>query len=321
MLTNVKTELIYYNTTKDFEFEFNLCAVCQMRLLTEVPSNKTEFLNSLAKSVSRSKVIIIITDINDEFTAMLASAINFSTENIDRDTYAVVTSKIQNIISGAVPLVTQNGYLGGFILECGPQSLIVLDTERKPRSEIMLSFVNQYIKDVSVYNYEIPDVPKNETVKPKYDDNTVTAAETSSSDTDLDIVSSSDNTDNSSNADDITAAKGVADTQSDSGESEPSEKADVKDDIFVAAKENIENRQPVNVDFNTTFGEYTDNTENSYTEPEAKTEKKVSVPILLLSIILLLLVAFIVYSLVIDPILSGNSVSQNFKDVFSFLFK
>ena len=35
MFQNVKVDIIYYDTSTDFELEFNLCGCCRMRLLTD----------------------------------------------------------------------------------------------------------------------------------------------------------------------------------------------------------------------------------------------------------------------------------------------
>ena len=57
MLYNLRSDIIYYKSGSDFELEFNLCGCCRMRLLTAKPSNKKTFVHSLARAVSRSRVI------------------------------------------------------------------------------------------------------------------------------------------------------------------------------------------------------------------------------------------------------------------------
>ena len=66
MNSNIKTEIIYYGLATDFEFEFNLCGCCNMRLLTSVADDKTELLKALQRSITRSRVILIIGNLNEE---------------------------------------------------------------------------------------------------------------------------------------------------------------------------------------------------------------------------------------------------------------
>ena len=45
MLYNLRSDIIYYKSSSDFELEFNLCGCCRMRLLTDKPSNKKAFVH------------------------------------------------------------------------------------------------------------------------------------------------------------------------------------------------------------------------------------------------------------------------------------
>ncbi|MEE1055109.1 MAG: hypothetical protein U0L36_04660, partial [Acutalibacteraceae bacterium] len=60
MFQIIKVDIIYYQTNTDFEMEFNLCGCCRMRLLTDNAPDKKTLVHSLARAVSRSRVIIIV---------------------------------------------------------------------------------------------------------------------------------------------------------------------------------------------------------------------------------------------------------------------
>ena len=66
MVSSVKTEIIYYCGPTDFEFEFNLNGSCHMRLLTSVANDNTSLLRALQRSITRSKIILIIGEIKGE---------------------------------------------------------------------------------------------------------------------------------------------------------------------------------------------------------------------------------------------------------------
>ena len=148
MIRNIKTDIIYYNSQKDFEFEFTLCAACRMRLLTDIAADNNSLLLSLSRSVSRSQIIILYADLTDDFIRTIAEAIGYNTEELDYDTYGITSYENRVSIENAVPLVTNEGRFGGLILESGPQSLIFISSDKAISKEIMKTYVYQYIKDV-----------------------------------------------------------------------------------------------------------------------------------------------------------------------------
>ena len=59
MIQNLKVDIIYHLTPSDFEMEFNMCGCCRMRLLNDKTTDKKSFIKSLARAVSRSRVIMV----------------------------------------------------------------------------------------------------------------------------------------------------------------------------------------------------------------------------------------------------------------------
>ena len=91
MLQNIKVDIIYYNTNTDFEMEFNLCGCCRMRLLTDKVPDKKTMVHSLARAVSRSRVIIIVGNLFGEsgVTEIAAKAIGGNVSLADNKTYGI----------------------------------------------------------------------------------------------------------------------------------------------------------------------------------------------------------------------------------------
>ncbi len=150
MAVNVKTDIIYYKIPTDFELEFNLCGCCQMRLLTDSVTDEKSFLTALARDVSRSRVIIIIGDLSEEGGIMksVANAVNIPLIPLDYESYNITDSKCKSIIKGAMPLTSHDGIFGGCVIECGPQTMIVLTNERSVQRPILKNLVQPYISDI-----------------------------------------------------------------------------------------------------------------------------------------------------------------------------
>lgn len=152
MIQNIKVDIVYFKTATDFEFEFNLGSCCHMRLLNDKANDKKSFVNSLARAVSRSQIIISCGPLfgEDGLIATAAAAINHGLQPIDNKTYGISSDDIIEVIEGAVPLVTPEGYFGGCIIESGSQSIIILTENRTLRKTIMKNLVHPYIEDISI---------------------------------------------------------------------------------------------------------------------------------------------------------------------------
>lgn len=150
MLYNLRSDIIYYKTNSDFELEFNLCGCCRMRLLTDKPSNKKAFVHSLARAVSRSRVILIAGALFGEESTIktVAQALGTETEITNNTKFNIATDDEIEIIKGSVPLVSADGLFGGCIIESGPQTMILLTDNKTLRKTLMTTLIHPYIAEL-----------------------------------------------------------------------------------------------------------------------------------------------------------------------------
>ncbi len=151
MISNLKVDIIYYKTPSDFELEFNLNGCCRMRILKEKVDDRRQLVTALARDVSRSKVIIIVTDLlgDKNGVELVSSAIGYKYETVDKPAYSIKSGDDIKAPHGCLPLVTKSGQYGGCIVECGKQSIILISSDRPLRHEIMRSYIHQYIFDIN----------------------------------------------------------------------------------------------------------------------------------------------------------------------------
>ncbi|MBR6573302.1 MAG: hypothetical protein IKK77_06275 [Clostridia bacterium] len=171
-MASIKLDVIYYKTQSDFEFEFNLSGCAGVRLFKEKIETPKALVTSLARDVARSRVIIVVADLTDENggVSVISKAIGLPLVAVEKETYNIASEGDCNLFKGATPLVTKNGVFVGFIAESGPQSIIVLTSNRALRHEIMDSYVHKYIFEVAqleAYNekYKAPVIAESETVE------------------------------------------------------------------------------------------------------------------------------------------------------------
>ncbi len=150
MLYNLRSEILYYKSSSDFELEFNLCGCCRMRLLTDKPTNKKAFVYSLARAVSRSRIILIAGPIFGEENTIeiVAQALGTETEIVNNESYNISSDEEISIIKGSIPLVASDGAFGGCIIESGPQTMILLTDNRTLRKTLMSNLIHPYITDL-----------------------------------------------------------------------------------------------------------------------------------------------------------------------------
>ncbi|MBE6782280.1 MAG: hypothetical protein E7540_06160 [Ruminococcaceae bacterium] len=149
-MSNLKLDIIYYNTSSDFEMEFNLSGCYRMRIFKDKIESKKQLVSALARDVSRSKVILVVTDLFGEDSAIptLSRAIGIPLISPNKEEFGITTTEEIVIPNSAVPLVTKTGIYGGFIIEKGQQSIIIVSNVRSLRHEIMKTYVHNYIFDV-----------------------------------------------------------------------------------------------------------------------------------------------------------------------------
>ena len=159
-MPNLKLDIIYYKTSSDFELEFNLSGCCRMRIFKDKVDSQKGLITSLARDVSRSSIILIVTDLFGENSGVetIAKAIGINLTVPNKAEYGIKTADDIKIPNGAVPLVTKSGIYGGCIIESGPQSIIIVSSVRSLRHEIMKTYVHNYVFDVAqlaAYNERI----------------------------------------------------------------------------------------------------------------------------------------------------------------------
>lgn len=159
-MPNLKLDIIYYKTSSDFELEFNLSGCCRMRIFKDKVDSQKGLISTLARDVSRSSIILIVTDLFGENSGVetVAKAVGLSLTAPNKAEYGIKTADDIKIPNGAVPLVTKSGIYGGCIIESGPQSIIIVSNVRSLRHEIMKAYVHNYVFDVAqlaAYNERI----------------------------------------------------------------------------------------------------------------------------------------------------------------------
>lgn len=150
MFQNIRVDIAYYKTGTDFEMEFNLCGCCRMRLLTDKAPDKKTLVHSLARAVSRSRVIIIVGNLfgADGIVNIAAGATGTKLCKADNKAYGISSDDEIEIINGSTPLVTPEGYFGGCIIEKGPQTMILLTENKNVRKSIMKNLIHPYIEEL-----------------------------------------------------------------------------------------------------------------------------------------------------------------------------
>lgn len=314
MVTNIKTEIIYYCGPTDFEFEFNLCGSCQMRLLTSTANDNASLLKALQRGISRSRVILIIGKLcgEDSIINLVSKSIGYTCEKIDTDVYEINSQEDLVIVKDSVPLITDSGEFGGCIIESGPQSMIFLSDDKKIRKEIMTNLVHGYIKDLS--QYPIQAAAKSETpvfTEPVSQEETV-IPETP------EIVEEI-NEEVKEEIEEVIEEELIPE--------ETQEKVIVEEVPITEPEEdpyNINNLMAENIteslDFNSDDVVYEDDEYDTPQKIHYNSTKALDILSLILSVIFLLTLAFMVYSFIYIPFVNEISIEENFINVFRFLF-
>lgn len=168
-MSNLKLDIIYYKTSTDFEMEFNLNGCCRMRIFKDKVETPKELVRTLARDVSRSKIVIVVTDLAGYENGMelVSNSIGLPLCPLDNDKFGVQNGDSIFLPKTAVPLINKSGIYGGCILESGPQSIILVSSVRALRHEIMKAYVHNYIFDIAqieAYNERMGSAVSAETI-------------------------------------------------------------------------------------------------------------------------------------------------------------
>lgn len=315
MFQNFKTDIIYYNTLTDFELEFNLCGCCgRMRLLNDKCSDKKTLLLSLSRAVSRSRVVIVTAPIfnGENIIGTIASAIGKETETINNNEFNIASEQEISIIKGSLPLVTPDGIFGGCIIESGPQSLIILTDNKPVRKALMKTLIHPYIEEIhtmetSSETEEEPvseELPGEEIVQ---DTNEIITEEPEEE------MPYSDNEEETDNETDGEQTEFILDSEPDDS---PDYYAEEFEDLYTEVtpkkhKNGVEDEDDGDYYYD---GDY-------FTEESPKKKSPIlSRWMLIISIIVLLAIAVLCFSIFYVPSTEGVSPANYVKDVFNTLF-
>ncbi len=349
MIQNIKVDLIYYATPSDFEMEFNLGGSCRMRLLTDKAEDRKAFLNSLSRAVGRSKVIITCGALfgNEGLINTVASAIGKNLVAADNKTYGINSDEEINIISGSVPLVTSDGIFGGCIIECGPQTIIMLTDSKSIKKQLLRDLIHPYISELSM----LPETPAavevapeetvEETVAEEIEEETVAeetaeeiTEETAEAEEAVAEVADQEATTEATveNEEEITeeiaqevseeTAREINEFITEESE-EDSEEAEIP--IFNIGMEDmhIEANAPKR-DAKSYYEYFVPNSEDDIFISEEEefdnqkpTSSKLNAPIIIIAVLLVLMLTVVAYFLFFIPLSSGQNVSEYINELFS----
>lgn len=122
-----------------------------MRIFKDKIDSAKELVNTLARDVSRSRIILIVTDLVGEKNGVeiVCSSIGYKYEPVNKEAHSIKNDENISAPAGSLPLVTKSGEYGGCILESGKQSIIIVSSDRALRHEVMRLYIHQYVFDIN----------------------------------------------------------------------------------------------------------------------------------------------------------------------------
>ncbi len=342
MFHNLKADIIYYKTATDFELEFNLCGCCRMRLLSDKMQDKKSFVHSLARAVSRSRVILIAGPLFDQdgTIKLVTDAIDTTTEIADSAAYGILGDEQIEIIKDSVPLVTPDGYFGGCIIESGPQSIILLTENKNIRKTIMKNLIHPYFEDL--YSAEtakpiVEEEPDNNEIIIDNDEN-----ETSEENNEEFAVNTLENTENfeviidsqkteeleeaeiesQENIDDLNNKIIINDDYILNDNDEDEDEEDDYETIDLVFEPSKSDHQTVKLPANQYLenpGFYEEDAEIYY-ETEKPRKSSLSLSVFIISLVLLIVIVVLCYCIFLVPAKTGISPVANLQEIFNTMF-
>ena len=148
MSKDVKIEVLYYKTPADVSLEFGLHGDYPLRLLSSSCDDIGTFFKGLKRAVSRSEIIITVGGYGeDNLPGFIARAVGKKCVIPNYRKNGIITETKYILPEDAIPLASKDKRFGGFLIECGPQTIISLTDDKKIRLEIVKKFVVQYITE------------------------------------------------------------------------------------------------------------------------------------------------------------------------------
>lgn len=328
MVQNLKVDIIYHMSPSDFEMEFNLSGCCRMRLLSGKTTDKKSFIKTLARDVSRSRVIIACGPLfgNDGLITTVGTAIGRGVALCDNKTYGIKEDQPIHIINGSTPLVTPDGYFGGCIIESGPQTIILLTENRAFRKMIMQNLIHPYIEEISYIPAKTTPVPS---PQPEPDP----IFETKTNDSEVYLTQPDDYSDTVDEpvveeklaVEDEHNIEFIMDEEPSAEETKPEieDPSPIFDNLFNSMYTEVETPQEIKSRYDEP---YTTSTSDSMfiaerqvddTKPEKKSASfGIDIAIVILVLLLLLSLLALVYLVVLRPVVSGISPVDYLNQIF-----
>lgn len=350
MFQNLKVDVIYHKTNTDFEMEFNLCGCCRMRLLTDKTPDKKTMVHSLARAVSRSRVILIIGNLFGEegIINIAAGAIGSRVVPADNKAYGISGEESIEIIDSSIPLVTSDGYFGGCIIESGPQTLILLSENKNIRKTVMKSLIHPYIEELCamelkekaesavtadseeapLFEMEEENVPEEQSEQTEPQDE-LTEEDSTEEEEEEEIPEETDSLDlifEDGEEDELDGDELVSDDDSEI------EMVNIGDSDF-PDEDGMVDSEMLFEDNTISMREFVRRNEDYYREKEMvkdlvtddeeiylEKRKSLNIPIFIISVLLLILIAVLCYCIFYIPSKDGVSASIYLNDIFNSLF-
>lgn len=329
MVQNLKVDIIYHLTASDFEMEFNLGGCCRMRLLNDKTTDKKGFVKSLARAVSRSRIIIACGPLfsADGLIATVAAAIGNGVTLCDNKTYGINSDEPIHIIKGSTPLVTSNGYFGGCIIESGPQTIILLTENKAFRKSIMQNLIHPYIEEISYIPSRTTPLPTGTPEPEPVFETAVTENENYLAQPEADEAEPDDLSPEQKPFDEHNIDF-IMDSEPDNADAPSAEEAEFApvDDSYNIMYAEVEKPEDINSRYSEPYSSSeSDNMFIASSEPDEKpidSRKKdgnlraMNIAIVILVLLLLLAILAIAYLIVLKPMTMGMSTVEYLKEIF-----
>ena len=333
MFQNIKVDNIFYKTPTDFEMEFNLSGCCRMRLLTDKAPDRIVLVNQMVRAVSRSRIIIVSGTLfgEDSIIETCSKAIGKPLAEIDNKQFGIDSDENISVIKDSVPLVSKEGIFGGCIIEQGPQTLILLTENKSIRKGIMQNLIHPYIQEIVASELVEKEEPAKEPVE-EITEESVEEIQEDITDTAEELPQESEEATEENEETEETAEETpepvnqlilddedfqIAATSEEPQEDyEPDENSN---DLYVETDKKgrgFKRADSYHIDYDSE-GYIIEQYEEDLPK---KSDKKLNISILVLSVVLLLVVAVLCYCIFAVPQSEGVSAGAYLKETFNTLF-
>lgn len=315
-MSNLKLDIIYYKTPTDFEMEFNLNGCCRMRIFKDKVETPKELVKALARDVSRSKIIIVVTDLAgyDNGVEIVSKSVGLPLCSLNKSDFGIQAGEDVLLPKNAVPLINKSGIYGGCILESGPQSIILISSVRSLRHEILKAYVHNYIFDIGqidAYNKRMGN-DINATPMSNLETNNTSTAEETSNDENIEIKEEEtinmvvDNNETSTEPQDVTSDFTENEIYSDNYENELSEESYPSDvnTTFIISEEPF--ASGITPDTNLVEDIASDSEISKKFNSVKHNNKRLNIVLLILAVMLLICIGVLTYFFVYLPLIGAE---------------